>query len=105
MPSRLRGFSSLATATFHGRFHAMKSHLLLALAVAALFSATTRAADPTPYPLTTCIVSDEKLGEMGKPLMVDYKGQQVGFCCKSCLGDFDKEPAKYLAKLQAPAKP
>jgi YHS domain-containing protein len=67
------------------------------------------AADPAsaakPYPLSTCIVSDEKLGEMGKPVMVDYKGQQVGFCCKSCLGDFDKEPAKYLAKLQAPAKP
>jgi YHS domain-containing protein len=63
----------------------------------------TRAVDPTiaakPYPLSTCIVSDEKLGEMGKPVMVDYKGQQVGFCCKSCLGDFDKEPAKYLAKL------
>jgi YHS domain-containing protein len=36
---------------------------------------------------------------MGKPVMVDHKGLQVGFCCKSCLGDFDKEPAKYLAKL------
>jgi len=83
----------------------MNSHLLLALAVAALLSATTRAADPTPYPLSTCIVSDEKLGEMGKPVMVDYKGQQVGFCCKSCIGDFEKDPAKYLAKLKAPAKP
>ena len=82
----------------------MKSHLLLALAVTALFSATIRAADPTPYPLSTCIVSDEKLGEMGKPVMVDYKGQQVGFCCKSCLGDFDKEPAKYLAKLVSKSK-
>jgi YHS domain-containing protein len=65
-------------------------------------------ADPVavakPYPLTTCIVSDEKLGEMGKPVMVDYKGQQVGFCCKSCLGDFDKEPAKYLEKLVSKSK-
>ena len=43
----------------------MKSHLLLALAVTALLSATTRAADPTPYPLTTCIVSGDKLGDMG----------------------------------------
>ena len=71
-------------------------------------SPVAHAAEPAavakPYPLTTCIVSGEKLGEMGKPVMVDYKGQQVGFCCKSCLGDFDKEPAKYLAKLQAPAK-
>jgi hypothetical protein len=59
------------------------------------------AASPKPYPLTTCIVSDEKLGGMGKPAMIDYKGQQVGFCCKSCIGDFEKDPAKYLAKLPA----
>ena len=83
----------------------MKSHLLLALAVTALLSATTRAADPTPYPLTTCIVSGDKLGDMGKPVMVDYKGQQVGFCCKSCIDDFEKDPAKYLAKLKTPSKP
>jgi len=67
-----------------------------------------RAADPAPaskpYPLATCLVSDEKLGEMGKPVMIDYKGQQVGFCCKSCVGDFEKNPVKYLAKLPAPAK-
>jgi YHS domain-containing protein len=82
----------------------MKSHLLLALAVTALLSATTRAADPTPYPLTTCIVSGDKLGDMGKPVMVDYKGQQVGFCCKSCIDDFEKDPSKYLAKLKTPSK-
>jgi len=82
----------------------MKSHLLLALAVTALLSATTRAADPTPYPLTTCIVSGDKLGDMGKPVMVDYKGQQVGFCCKSCIDDFEKDPSKYLAKLNTPSK-
>jgi len=58
-------------------------------------------ASPKPYPLTTCIVSDEKLGGMGKPAMIDYKGQQVAFCCKSCIGDFEKDPAKYLAKLPA----
>jgi YHS domain-containing protein len=82
----------------------MKSHLLLALAVTALLSATTRAADPTPYPLTTCIVSGDKLGDMGKPVIVDYKGQQVGFCCKSCIDDFEKDPSKYLAKLKTPSK-
>ena len=68
-----------------------------------------RAADPIPackpYPLTTCIVSDDKLGEMGKPVMMDYQGKQIGFCCKSCIGDFEKEPAKYLSKLPASAKP
>lgn len=75
------------------------------IATAPVAPAADPAAAAKPYPLSTCIVSDEKLGEMGKPVMVDYKSQQVGFCCKSCFGDFDKEPAKYLAKLQAPAKP
>lgn len=71
----------------------------------------TRAAEDVPsttpsiaYPLTTCIVSDEKLGEMGKPVTIDYKGQQVGFCCKSCIGSFQKDPAKYLAKLPSQAR-
>lgn len=100
----MRGFSSLATAAFHGKFGRMKSHLLLALAGASLLPAATRAADPTPYPLTTCIVSDEKLGEMGKPVMVDYKSRQIGFCCKSCIDSFEKDPSKYLAKIKAPAK-
>lgn len=52
-----------------------------------------------PYPLTTCIVSDDKLGEMGKPVVFDYKGQEVKLCCKDCRKDFDKDPAKYLKKL------
>jgi YHS domain-containing protein len=78
----------------------MKLNLFPALACTALLSATIHAAEPIPYPSTKCIVSDEKLGEMGPPTMVDYKGQQVGFCCKSCIGDFEKDPAKYLAKLK-----
>lgn len=83
----------------------MKSPLLLALAGTALFLTAIHAAGPAPYPLTTCIVSDEKLGEMGKPVSIDYKGQQVSFCCKSCIVSFEKDPAKFLAKLPAPTKP
>jgi YHS domain-containing protein len=52
-----------------------------------------------PYKLEKCIVSDEKLGEMGKPFVFDYKGQEVKLCCKSCKKDFDKDPAKYMKKL------
>lgn len=48
---------------------------------------------------TTCPVSGEKLGEMGKPTHVDYKGRRVMFCCGSCEKAFNKEPEKYLAKL------
>jgi YHS domain-containing protein len=58
-----------------------------------------------PYPLKTCIVTDEKLD--ADPAMKSYtfvhEGQEVKLCCKSCLKDFKKEPAKYLKKLDKPA--
>lgn len=58
-----------------------------------------------PYPLATCIVSDEKFeGSEMKPHEFVYEGQTIKLCCKSCLKDFNKEPAKYLKKLQEEAK-
>lgn len=54
-----------------------------------------------PYTLDTCIVSDEKLGEMGEPFVTSYKGQQVKMCCKACNKDFTKNPDKYLKKIAA----
>lgn len=61
------------------------------------------------YPLDACLTSDEKLGSMGKPSEWVYRsaGQKdrlVVFCCEGCNDDFMKEPAKYLAKLDAAAK-
>lgn len=53
-----------------------------------------------PYKLDTCIVSGDKLGEMGKPVVFQYKGQEIKLCCKDCRKDFDKDPAKYLKKLE-----
>jgi hypothetical protein len=52
-----------------------------------------------PYTLEVCIVSGEKLGSMGAPVVHVHEGQEVKLCCKSCLPDFKKEPAKFLAKL------
>jgi YHS domain-containing protein len=57
------------------------------------------------YPLTTCIVTGEKLD--ADPGMKSYsfvhEGQEIKLCCKGCLKDFKKEPAKYLKKLEKPA--
>lgn len=53
-----------------------------------------------PYTLDTCLVSGEKLGEMGEPHVIVHEGQQIKFCCKSCLPKFEKDPAKYLSKLK-----
>jgi YHS domain-containing protein len=51
------------------------------------------------YPLKTCVVSGEKLGSMGKSYVHKHEGREVQFCCKSCLKDFNKDPKKYLKKL------
>jgi len=69
---------------------------------------TTLAADATtnavPDLLPTCPVSGDKLGEMGKPYVFTYQGQEVKLCCSSCKKDFDKDPAKYVAKIRAADK-
>ncbi len=57
-----------------------------------------------PYPLKTCVVTGEKLGEMGDPYVYKYQGREIKFCCKGCLKDFNKEPAKYIKKLEAAEK-
>src|SRR5215471_4640197 len=56
---------------------------------------------PKPYTLKTCVVSGEKLGEMGKPEVYVYEGREVKFCCKDCIKDFKKDPAKYVKKIEA----
>jgi copper chaperone CopZ len=62
---------------------------------------TTYATDAgiKPYPLDRCIVSDEKLGEMGPPVVFIYQNQEIKLCCKDCRKDFDADPEKYLKKL------
>ena len=62
-------------------------------------------AQPTAqaYPIDWCIVSGEKLGEMGAPVEYDYNGRQIKFCCKSCVKKFEAAPALYIAKLDSAA--
>jgi hypothetical protein len=52
-----------------------------------------------PYPLETCLVSDEKLGGMGKPVVVLVGDQQVKLCCDDCLPKLKADPAGMLGKL------
>jgi YHS domain-containing protein len=53
-----------------------------------------------PYTLKVCIVTGEKLGEMGDPFVYEYEGREIKFCCKGCVKDFKKEPAKYIKKIE-----
>jgi hypothetical protein len=53
-----------------------------------------------PYPLDYCLVSGEKLGVMGTPVVINYQGQEIKFCCPGCPAKFQKDPGTYLKKLQ-----
>jgi hypothetical protein len=73
---------------------------------AAKTSAT--AAAQAGYPLDTCVVSGEKLGEMGAPVDYIYKedgkpDRLVRLCCKMCIAKFKKDPAKFLKLLDEAA--
>ena len=59
-----------------------------------------------PYPLKTCVVSGEEIDDKGsmKPHSFVHEGQEVKLCCKSCLKDFNKDPRKYIKKIDEAAK-
>lgn len=78
--------------------------LSLVAALAQPFAARAEA-KAKAYPLTTCVVSGEKLDAMGDPFVFTHEGQEIKLCCKSCKKKFDKDPATYLKKLkESPAK-
>lgn len=57
-----------------------------------------------PYPMDTCIVSDEKLGSMGDAVVFTEGDQEIALCCASCKKDFNKDKKAHLAKIDAAAK-
>lgn len=65
----------------------------------------TKGGKAKPYPLKTCVVSDEKLGgDMGDPYVFTHQGREIKLCCKSCLKDFNKDTAKYIKKIEEAEK-
>ncbi len=56
-------------------------------------------AEVIAYTMDTCIVSGEELGSMGDPIVKVYNGKEVKFCCEDCVGEFEAEKDKFLAKL------
>lgn len=53
------------------------------------------------YPLKTCVVSGGELGGMGDPIEYIHNNRLIRFCCKGCIGKFEKDAANYLKKLDA----
>jgi YHS domain-containing protein len=52
-----------------------------------------------PYTLATCPVSGEKLGSMGDPIIKQYNGREVRFCCNMCIGRFEKNTESYFKQI------
>ncbi len=67
-------------------------------------NANPAAVKAKPYPLKTCVVSGDKLGEMGDPYVFVRDGREIKLCCKGCLKDFNKDSAKYIKKIEAAEK-
>ena len=64
-------------------------------------AASASAGEVKPYPLKTCIVSDEELDPSRKPISVVFQGQEVRVCCRECKGEFQSAPEKFLKKIPA----
>ncbi|MCY2995825.1 MAG: hypothetical protein NTY19_49450 [Planctomycetota bacterium] len=69
-------------------------------ALAALSEADRAAAEKQ----RVCPVTDKPLGTMGKPYKVQVKGQTVFLCCDGCEEELQKDPDKYLTKLNPAAE-
>ncbi|OGV46188.1 MAG: hypothetical protein A2X46_12375 [Lentisphaerae bacterium GWF2_57_35] len=48
-------------------------------------------------PQTVCPVMG---GTIDKNLYVDYQGKRVYVCCKMCIQEVQKDPTKYIKKLE-----
>ena len=76
------------------------------VALASLFALVSCTKEQTATVPTTakeqthCPVSGEKLGSMGEPVVVTHEGTSVKPCCDGCIEKFEKDSAKYVAKLK-----
>jgi len=52
-----------------------------------------------------CPVSGEKVGgDMGPAVPIEYKGKIYNLCCSGCVKEFNKNPEKYVKKVEEELK-
>ena len=75
---------------------------------AIIATAADKPKGPTTKPSTTqpskpvnkwCAV-EGKDHEIDPKVTVVYKGKTIGFCCKDCVEEFEKDPEKYVKKME-----
>jgi YHS domain-containing protein len=81
------------------KFMWRKAFVVLAITVALIGSGFAMAADSsgTGGPQTTCPVMG---GKIDKSVYTDYQDRRIYFCCSGCTADFNKDPDKYMKKLE-----
>ncbi len=57
------------------------------------------AAPSFPYPIDTCIVTGQKLGSMGEPIVKSYNRREVKFCCQGCVPKFEAKPDDFWKQI------
>ena len=82
----------------------MLKYFLLFVVLTGMIYAAENSVPPPAYPLNICVVSGDKLGQMGSPTIIEHNGTEVRFCCKDCVKDFNKDPEKYLKRLKEAQK-
>ncbi|MFZ4116592.1 MAG: hypothetical protein ACOYK6_07730 [Chthoniobacterales bacterium] len=92
----MKSSGSLLKILFFALFFTWSTHLGCLAA-----EEVVKTASVSPYPLSTCVVSGEKLGLMGPPFIIQHNGTEVRFCCEGCVKDFNQDPEKYLKQLHA----
>jgi YHS domain-containing protein len=53
-----------------------------------------------PYPLDICLVIEKPLKDSKHTFTKIYKGQQVKFCCTSCIKAFKANPEAFMHKVK-----
>lgn len=69
------------------------------IVIAATFVMGAPVASAASYPLDTCPVTGEKLGSMGEPIVKEYDGREIRFCCAGCPKKFESDLAGNLTKV------
>lgn len=69
------------------------------LGIIMLFSMAFAAEEVVEYGNTLCPISGEKIVK-GEEIKYEYEGVNYNLCCKMCNKDFEKDPEKYIKKME-----
>jgi YHS domain-containing protein len=77
--------------------HAKMASLMLALMFLVAGYVLAEGGAGMTKPQTTCPVMG---GKVNKEIYTDHEGKRVYFCCKACIGEFRKNPEKYVRAFE-----